>query len=165
MDIDWKHLFFGFQGRISRAPYWIGSLLLGITGGIAILGLTFNIGGIEAATGIPADILVIPVFGVIAAMIFCSLAISVKRLHDRNKSGWWMALFYGVSALQAGAEETGMAGTPDDPNALGVTLAALSIVVGLWFLVELGFLKGTPGDNDYGPDPLNAAPRQQDASF
>jgi uncharacterized membrane protein YhaH (DUF805 family) len=30
----------------------------------------------------------------------------------------------------------------------------VTIIVGLWFLIELGFLRGTAGDNSYGPDPL-----------
>jgi uncharacterized membrane protein YhaH (DUF805 family) len=28
--------------------------------------------------------------------------------------------------------------------------------VGLWFLIELGILKGTPGPNRFGGDPLAA---------
>jgi uncharacterized membrane protein YhaH (DUF805 family) len=34
-------------------------------------------------------------------------------------------------------------------------LAAIPLV-NIWVLVELWFLRGTPGDNDYGPDPLGA---------
>jgi uncharacterized membrane protein YhaH (DUF805 family) len=26
----------------------------------------------------------------------------------------------------------------------------------LWYLIECGFLRGTPGPNSYGPDPLAA---------
>ncbi len=165
MNIDWKHLFFGFQGRISRQPYWIGSILLAIGGGVAIAAIALSLGTLAAATGISSEILIIPIFGIVAAMIFCSLAISVKRLHDRNKSGWWMALFYGASAAQAAAEEAGIAGTTDDPNALGIALAIVGLVIGIWYLVDLGILKGTPGDNRYGPDPLSGAPRPTDASF
>jgi uncharacterized membrane protein YhaH (DUF805 family) len=28
------------------------------------------------------------------------------------------------------------------------------LVVLIWFLIELGFLRGTQGQNQYGPDPL-----------
>jgi len=28
------------------------------------------------------------------------------------------------------------------------------VIGGLWLLIELGFLKGTAGPNQYGPDPL-----------
>lgn len=58
------------------------------------------------------------------ATIIPSLAIYAKRWHDRGKSGWW-------------------------------TLILLVPVIGaIWMLVECGFLRGTPGDNQYGPDPL-----------
>lgn len=34
-------------------------------------------------------------------------------------------------------------------------LVTLVPVIGsLWFLIECGFLAGTPGPNAYGPDPL-----------
>jgi uncharacterized membrane protein YhaH (DUF805 family) len=31
-------------------------------------------------------------------------------------------------------------------------------IVGIWFLIELGFQRGTAGDNRYGPDPLAVTP-------
>jgi uncharacterized membrane protein YhaH (DUF805 family) len=55
-----------------------------------------------------------------------SLANSVKRLHDRDKAWWWIILMY---------------------------LACLTFVGILWPLIELGFLDGTPGPNQYGPSP------------
>ena len=54
------------------------------------------------------------------------VAIGVKRLHDRNKTGWWMLIIL------------------------------LPVIGGLWYLIECGFLKGTTGPNTYGPDPLTA---------
>jgi uncharacterized membrane protein YhaH (DUF805 family) len=60
------------------------------------------------------------------AMIYPALALYAKRWHDRGKSGWW-------------------------------TLIGLIPIVGaIWLLIELGFLRGTPGANKYGPDPLGA---------
>ena len=50
-----------------------------------------------------------------------AILIYIKRWHDRDKSGWW-------------------------------NLIVLIPIVGtIWFLVELGFLKGTPGLNRFGP--------------
>ena len=37
----------------------------------------------------------------------------------------------------------------------------MTLLVALWFLIELGFLRGTEGDNRYGPDPLAVAPAEQ----
>ncbi len=51
-------------------------------------------------------------------------AAAVKRMRDRGRSPAWL-------------------------------LAALVPVLGpLWLLLELGMLRGTPGENHYGPDPL-----------
>ena len=55
--------------------------------------------------------------------IWVSLAANIKRWHDRDKSGWW--IFIGL----------------------------VPIVGGIWALVECGCLRGTIGDNMYGPDP------------
>lgn len=93
MNIDWKHLFLSFNGRINRQPYWIGSLLLAVSGGIAMVLLAANIGTWKNSTDMSVDMLIVAMFGIAAVVIFCSLALSVKRLHDRNKPGWWMALF------------------------------------------------------------------------
>jgi uncharacterized membrane protein YhaH (DUF805 family) len=39
-----------------------------------------------------------------------------------------------------------------------VAVAGLvSLIISIWALVELGFLRGTPGPNQYGPDPLQQA--------
>ncbi len=68
-------------------------------------------------------------FGIISGivsliMIYPSLALYAKRWHDRGKSGWW-------------------------------TLIILVPIVGaIWILVELGFLRGTDGPNNYGNDPI-----------
>jgi uncharacterized membrane protein YhaH (DUF805 family) len=37
---------------------------------------------------------------------------------------------------------------------LDYLFAAWLMIVGIWFFIELGCLRGTAGDNQYGPDPL-----------
>jgi uncharacterized membrane protein YhaH (DUF805 family) len=37
-----------------------------------------------------------------------------------------------------------------------VLIALVPVIGGLWYLIECGFLKGTTGPNNYGPDPLSA---------
>ena len=50
-----------------------------------------------------------------------SILVYIKRFHDRDKSGWW------------------------------VLIGLVPIIGALWLLIELGFLKGTPGPNRFGP--------------
>lgn len=50
-----------------------------------------------------------------------SIFVHIKRFHDRDKSGWW------------------------------VLIGLVPFIGALWLLIELGFLKGTPGPNQFGP--------------
>ena len=86
----------------------------------------------------------------IAVLASC-LAIGVTRLHDRDKSAWWVLLFY----LCPPIVET-LASLNDLDSAM-VFLNILSLAITLWAFVELGFLRGTFGPNRYGPDPLDDA--------
>ena len=40
---------------------------------------------------------------------------------------------------------------------LSLLLSTASVALGIWAIVELGFLRGTSGPNRYGPDPLATA--------
>jgi uncharacterized membrane protein YhaH (DUF805 family) len=77
-----------------------------------------------------------------------AFAVGVKRLHDRDKSGWWVLLF-----LLAPSVLGSIANTSEQPL-VGFVLGLASFVISIWALVELGFLRGTVGPNRYGPDPL-----------
>ena len=72
----------------------------------------------------------------------------VKRLHDRDKSGWWILLFYLTPSVLGS-----IANTSEQPL-VGFVFGVGSFVISIWALVELGFLRGTVGPNRYGPDPL-----------
>jgi uncharacterized membrane protein YhaH (DUF805 family) len=76
------------------------------------------------------------------------LAVSVKRLHDRDKSGWWMVLFFAVPGIYKQFEDR----LPDTYFLLPVTTAVFALTV--WAFVELYFLKGTSWPNRFGPNPL-----------
>ena len=87
-------------------------------------------------------------------ILAASIPLVVKRLKDRNKSPHYAWLLYGPAIISTIGEKAGFTGTPTEPNALGYALALLSFVIGIWFFIELGFLRGTAGPNGYGPDPL-----------
>lgn len=90
------------------------------------------------------------IFSLLAAWIF--LATSVKRLHDRDRSGWWVVPFFVAPTIYLHfADRLG-----DSPLTLALQLVAF--VLWVWGFVELLFLKGTAGSNRFGADPLLAAP-------
>lgn len=139
--MDWKFIFLSFQGRLNRKPYWLGTLaIIGVIA-VAVLGLVFLTGGAGGYAAIAILYLV---------LLWPTLAIGVKRLHDRGKSAWWLVVFYVVPTVLNVLAESGDGG--DGIGAMIFGLAGLAISI--WALVELGFLRGTVGANRYGPDPL-----------
>lgn len=66
--------------------------------------------------------------GLITLVVFLPLMVSglafgVRRWHDRNRSGWW------------------------------ILISLVPLIGPIWTFVECGCLKGTVGDNRFGPDP------------
>jgi uncharacterized membrane protein YhaH (DUF805 family) len=84
-------------------------------------------------------------------LVWCYAAVSIKRLHDRNKSGWWMLPFVVAPALYRDFGDR----LGDSDLAAPVGLAVFIFFI--WGFVEMGFLSGTRGSNRFGPDPLAPA--------
>jgi uncharacterized membrane protein YhaH (DUF805 family) len=136
--MDLSKLLFGFHGRINRAKYWLAFGINIVVWGIA--------GAVLYAVG------TVPGFILLAVAVVFSLisgiAVGIKRLHDRDKSGWWLLLFYLAPGLLDGLA------TNLDREGTGLVFSLASLVVSIWGLIELGFLRDTTGPNRYGPDPL-----------
>lgn len=107
---------FSFKGRINRTTWWMMQLL---TLPIFIIAsvITYN-----AYTALSMPILITSVYLIpivlILMLIWVSFAVTTKRLHDRDKSGWWLLINF------------------------------IPIIA----MFELGFIKGTKGDNRFGAD-------------
>jgi uncharacterized membrane protein YhaH (DUF805 family) len=115
-NIDWGWLLFKFDGRINRAKFWIGIVILWAANAILIaIASAANSSGVWTLVSLVSLVLIWP-----------SLAVSIKRWHDRGKSGWW------------------------------VLIVLIPFIGWIWALIETGFLEGTRGPNQYGPDPLEA---------
>ena len=76
-----------FRGRSSRAEYWWWTLFIVLVGIIATAIDTVVLGTDLWDTG-----LVGWVFSL--ATLSPDLAVSVRRLHDINRSGWWLLLYF-----------------------------------------------------------------------
>lgn len=142
--------YFSPNGRISRSQYWLRYFLP-----VFIVGLILNL--LQLAGG--AFKILPGLFQLIA--LWPGIAALIKRIHDRNKSGWlvWalygpliVAVVFGIAAAVAIALGNGGAMT-----ALLVVAGIFGVaggIVGLWFFVEFGCMRGTIGANKYGPDPV-----------
>jgi uncharacterized membrane protein YhaH (DUF805 family) len=96
-------------------------------------------------------IVFIILFGAMIAIWISCLAVGVKRLHDRNKSGWWIILFFVVPWL------SGPVASVADKNGsdtAGLIVALVGLVFLIWGFIVLAILRGTRGPNRFGPDPL-----------
>jgi uncharacterized membrane protein YhaH (DUF805 family) len=84
----------------------------------------------------------------------------VKRIHDRNKSGWLVLIFYVplVLAMVVAVVALSEVAAHDihDGNQwaeFAAVLFGIAGLVGIWFFIEFGCMRGTLGVNRYGPDP------------
>jgi uncharacterized membrane protein YhaH (DUF805 family) len=140
-------IFFSFRGRANRAAFWLVSVTWFVVAPVLYYAWTAS-GGPELSFDV--NRLADAAFIVLAIAVLTScFAIGVMRLHDRNKSAWWLALFYFCPPVVE---------TLASLNALDsamVFLNILSLAITLWAFVELGFVRGTFGPNRYGPDPMD----------
>jgi uncharacterized membrane protein YhaH (DUF805 family) len=164
--MDFRYLYTSFEGRINRKPFWIASLIM--MAAAMVLSLVIVAPTTMMSPGLGVFVALI----IWLALLYPVVALGVKRLHDRGKSGQLMAVFLAPSLILQLGDLTGLTGreqligneTVYLPNMLGWLLIVVSLGVAVWALVELGILKGTPGPNSYGPDPLAGTAAQPAAS-
>lgn len=162
-----------FQGRSRRMEFWMWTVFL-ILVYLVLSVAMFAVGGSammlaqdarspEALAGAGGGLLIVlGLMGIFwLATIIPSLAVSVRRLHDSNKSGFWLLGYYVLVFAQYGFAVTalmaqGAAGYDGEPNAsMGAVSVLLSLVTLVYAIVLLVFffLDGTPGENRFGADP------------
>ena len=132
--------YFDFQGRSRRLEFWMFALLNVI--------VFFVLGAITVGTGSTLSQLDASnrndPFAIYGAMfsgvgilmliwwlvaLIPSIAVGVRRLHDREMTGWWYLGFIVLSMIPL-----------------------LGLLVSIAFIVVMA-LPGTPGPNKYGPSP------------
>jgi uncharacterized membrane protein YhaH (DUF805 family) len=148
------------DGRISRKPYWIGTLVL-LGAFIAVLVALTAVFGEGVLDGpYSGNSLTLLVLGTLSLIV--SVPVMLKRLHDLNTSFKLLVPVFVLEAVSVLGDLAGWTGTEADLNTLGWTLTAIYGFYALALLIFLGFYRGTRGRNDYGPDPL--APEEIPAS-
>ena len=143
---DLFEFLFGASGRISRAKYW-RSLLIYCIAGLFVAVILFT------AAGLAAPLFIVMILLVLIPWLMWGFAIHTERLHDRDKSAWWLVVFFllpGVLDQIANLAWFGGA------VGLGVNfiLALAAFALSIWGFIEIGCLRGSAGANSYGPDPL-----------
>lgn len=153
--MDFKNLFLSPNGRIGRGQFWIAFVILFVAN-IIINMLTHAM----------------PFLGILGlAVLYFSVCVYSKRLHDMGKSGWLqlipiLVICAGVVlavAMGGVAALSGMSGGGNgNPSAAMAALGTAGIVIGIGALIGLAFLlwvgltPGNAGDNKYGPPPAKS---------
>ena len=138
-----------FSGRSRRKEFWsfallnlivsavlLGPIYVSMIGSMAALqDGTLDPAAAEAAMATGGITMVLAVLGGIwgLATLIPNIAVSVRRLHDRDMSGWWYLGFIVLAIIPL-----------------------VGLVAAIAYLV-LMFLEGTKGPNRFGPDPKNPA--------
>lgn len=136
--MNYGQFYFAFTGRISRSDLWLRGILPSMLISIGVFVLDALIG---------ANSTLIFIWNVL--VLWPTFALLTKRLHDRNRTGWWM-LLYAVwyLGLIVGDAWLTIAESP-----LGMLAFLAVLVVNFWLIIEMLFLKGTNGDNRFGQKP------------
>jgi uncharacterized membrane protein YhaH (DUF805 family) len=144
------NLFLGFEGRISRQPFWLGFILLTVAEVLALMAF-----GVPFFPNVMKPLpLRLTEAAVELVVLYPTAALAVKRLHDRDQPGSYAAWLIGISLALLLTNLLGLTGDPNHMTLLDWVLSLLVLGIALVFLIELGFRRGTPGENRYGPDPL-----------
>ena len=155
--MDLQALYLRSDGRISRKTWWIGTIVLIL----ASILLTFILSLVGLPIGSPWSSLIN-----LALVVFPAINLGLKRRHDRDNNGTDYLILTGVSALMTLMQAFGIGFTRVDigngmvgavPDTWMGIVQILFGIYAIYMLVQLGFLKGTPGANTYGADPQGYA--------
>ena len=157
-------LLFGFRGRFNLTKYWLTVFFCFIVEFAAIEWIDVFGSGEETIPGYAG--LSKQVAGMIMLVAIVPLfAAGTKRLHDRDKSGLWLLVFYIAPVVLPGMVVTYYVRHCPTPiwepcpwvnttGAFGIVCEFLALAIGIWAFLELGCFRGAVGPNRYGPDPL-----------
>jgi len=158
-----------FSGRSRRQEFWMFMLLLLIIWIVAFFGIMMMGAGALSMAGANADgsprvagmMGMFASMGIIAvilgivwlALLIPTLAVQTRRLHDTDRSGWWLMIYWGPAILSWIVNIAGAANQSASLVMLGGLCSLLALIASIVLLV-FWCLPGTNGPNRFGPDPL-----------
>ena len=121
VGLGFQH-YFDFKGRSTRSEYWWW-LLFVVLAGIALTIVDMGIGtyNYESADGLLSGLFKL-------ATLIPGLALGARRLHDINKSAWWLLMWLSF-------------------------LLIIPMIIPVIVLLVWAARQGDNGTNRYGPDP------------
>ena len=131
--MDLVYILTSLEGRINRAKYWIGAIVVTAA---SVLGTAL----VVAAFGV-SDLSVRLTVLVALLLAYPTYALMAKRFQDRDKPGT-TALYGLVPIYGSNLFQTFGPVAPGEGGMLSTLLDLIIVGVSLWFLIELGILKG-----------------------
>jgi uncharacterized membrane protein YhaH (DUF805 family) len=124
MNDSTRTLFFSFAGRINRATYWTRAFPVFLVFGFFVVAASFleiRANGTQGVVSIALSL----------GGLWPILAVTIKRLHDRGRSAWFLVVFL------------------------------IPVLGPIWLLVEIWTLPGDRGSNRFGDAPQDTGARRQ----
>jgi uncharacterized membrane protein YhaH (DUF805 family) len=160
-----------FSGRSRRMEFWMWKLFTFLVGLVFWVLLMVMAGGAMMMGGGDPDsmgalgggaLLLLGLYVLFAlGTIIPDLAVTVRRLHDTNRSGWWilapLAPYLVLLVSFLGGVASGNEGGLAAAGVIAILCMLAVFVLGIVLLVFL-FLDGTRGPNRFGPDPKGHNP-------
>lgn len=158
-----------FSGRSRRMEFWMWVLFQALLAGAFVIG-AIGLAGSTIIGGNAEQVLAggMAVIGVLLLWVLLSLAffipnlaVTVRRLHDTDRSGWWIMLYWGpylaglvLTPAMMGAAANG--GNLETMMSVSMLFSGAQLIGSLVLLVFL-FIDGAPGPNRFGMDPKGRA--------
>jgi uncharacterized membrane protein YhaH (DUF805 family) len=165
-----------FSGRSRRKEYWM-FVLFTVLVNLGFVALMFAAGGasIFAAMSSPDPTTMMTGAGLVGiiyglsllfslAILIPGLAVHVRRLHDTDRSGWWLLTpivpYFGILIFSVGSVylvDGGLGENAAFSLGIGVLLCSLAWMVLSIVLLVFMCLDGTSGPNRFGADPKQSS--------
>ncbi|MGN6424213.1 MAG: DUF805 domain-containing protein [Asticcacaulis sp.] len=179
-----------FEGRSRRSEFWLwvlfrfilNAVLGSVVGGVVLSGLPMLQSHPEIFFA--NYMRVMPIFSLVGlALLIPTLAVAVRRLHDSNRTGWWLIAPYAAAMAgliiffilfgaqifhiaQQGHEMTDAEGMAFAGSLFGtLALCFLPAIICDIMLLVFFLLDGTPGPNRFGSDPKGRGVTAQTEAF
>ena len=130
-----------FSGRARRKEFWffyLTSLIVALV--LTVLDIALGTMHWETGHGLFVSLHSLAIF-------LPNLAVTIRRLHDTDRSGWWILLILPIVVAYLIGK--------DMSESASIVIGITTIVGVIGFVVLLVFMvmDGNPGDNQYGPNP------------
>lgn len=146
-NLPWSH-----HGRFGRLSYmaWVMVMVFANVVIVTLLAIIGTIAGVTFNSSAGISLLLVGAF-CLTPSLFLMIIFQIRRLHDLNHSGWWVALpLIHALCMQVLIILTHSVN-------LGLVLTGFAVMLNIVFTLYLMIAEGSEGINDYGTPRLTSS--------